>query len=271
MPKNVLKTSLAIIICMTCVYQAQADSLLIWDPVNAPFITGQGFNAEPTKDGGLAFEFDAMLFANVIYTPSNQGGGPVFPSPEETSGVVRVTARALPGNAPGAVFLVLLGEPNMFDPPGMGIEDRRELFAYSFLVEDFDTEEFSSIEIPISMPSFINHTDLNGGTFTAGPLDGIASFDKLGIDLLLLQSPTSDGNTTDNPGAAIFELLSIELCESDLLLGDVNLDGVVDLLDVSPFVDLITGGLFQAEADIDQNGVVDLLDVAPFVGLLTGG
>ena len=56
-----------------------------------------------------------------------------------------------------------------------------------------------------------------------------------------------------------------------ILLGDVNLDGSVDLLDVEPFVDLLTNGEFQNEADINQDGVVDLLDVAPFVGLLTGG
>ena len=56
-----------------------------------------------------------------------------------------------------------------------------------------------------------------------------------------------------------------------ILLGDVNLDGSIDLLDVAPFVELITSGDFQAEADINQDGVVNLLDVGPFVGLLSGG
>ena len=55
-----------------------------------------------------------------------------------------------------------------------------------------------------------------------------------------------------------------------LLIGDVNRDGNVDLLDVAPFVELLTNGDFQAEADINQDGVIDLLDVAPFVNLLTG-
>lgn len=56
----------------------------------------------------------------------------------------------------------------------------------------------------------------------------------------------------------------------DVLLGDVNLDGVVNLLDVGPFVDLIGSGTFQAEADINGDGTVDLLDVGPFVDLLSG-
>ena len=56
-----------------------------------------------------------------------------------------------------------------------------------------------------------------------------------------------------------------------VLLGDVNQDGSVDLLDVSPFVDLLTIGGFLAEADINQDGVVNLLDVQPFVDLFTAG
>ncbi|MEM9411713.1 MAG: hypothetical protein AAGA30_11405 [Planctomycetota bacterium] len=56
-----------------------------------------------------------------------------------------------------------------------------------------------------------------------------------------------------------------------LLIGDVNLDGLVNLLDIEPFVTLLSNGGFQAEADINQDNVVDLLDVAPFVELLSGG
>ena len=55
------------------------------------------------------------------------------------------------------------------------------------------------------------------------------------------------------------------------LPADVNNDGVVNLLDVDPFIELLSNGGFQTEADINQDGVVDLLDVAPFVELLTGG
>lgn len=56
-----------------------------------------------------------------------------------------------------------------------------------------------------------------------------------------------------------------------VILGDVNMDGTVNLLDVAPFVDLISRGIFQAEADINQDGVVTLLDVQPFVTILQGG
>ena len=63
----------------------------------------------------------------------------------------------------------------------------------------------------------------------------------------------------------------LEVDSGDVLLGDVNLDGFVNLLDVAPFVDRVSNGVFQAEADVNQDGLVNLLDVAPFVQILTGG
>ncbi len=63
----------------------------------------------------------------------------------------------------------------------------------------------------------------------------------------------------------------LSITSMSVLLGDVNLDGVVNLLDVAPFVTAITSGTFIPQADINDDGVVNLLDVAPFVELLTGG
>ena len=55
------------------------------------------------------------------------------------------------------------------------------------------------------------------------------------------------------------------------VLGDVNQDGVTNLLDVGPFVELLSTGSFQIEADTNQDGAVNLLDVEPFVQILSGG
>ena len=55
------------------------------------------------------------------------------------------------------------------------------------------------------------------------------------------------------------------------IAGDVNRDGKLDLLDVAPFVDLISSGQFQGEADINNDNLVNLLDVNPFIDLLTSG
>jgi len=54
-----------------------------------------------------------------------------------------------------------------------------------------------------------------------------------------------------------------------ILLGDVNLDGDVNFLDISPFIDRLTTGEFQAEADVNQDGVVDFLDISAFIIILS--
>ena len=81
--------------------------------------------------------------------------------------------------------------------------------------------------------------------------------------------------TVDNlfPGALGGEVVGdMQLwMASSFILGDVNCDGSVDLLDVSPFVDLLISGEFSEKADINTDGAVDLLDVGPFVDLLAGG
>lgn len=69
----------------------------------------------------------------------------------------------------------------------------------------------------------------------------------------------------------IFVDLGYRLKKDTILLGDINLDGQVSLLDVAPFVTLLTDGKFQVEADVNLDDAVNLLDVAPFVDLLAGG
>ncbi len=73
----------------------------------------------------------------------------------------------------------------------------------------------------------------------------------------------SDGVTFDN---FCFNATTV----ASFVLGDINCDGDVNLLDVAPFVDALTG-MYNAKADINEDGVVDLLDVAPFVDLFTSG
>ena len=80
---------------------------------------------------------------------------------------------------------------------------------------------------------------------------------------------TSTGGGTSGAEGDI--VLNGSFVPGGVLLGDVNGDGVVSLLDVQPFVDLLTTGGFQPEADVNQDGVVSLLDVDPFVALLVGG
>lgn len=52
-------------------------------------------------------------------------------------------------------------------------------------------------------------------------------------------------------------------------LGDVDLSGTVDFLDIAPFIAVLSSGANQCEADCDQSGSVDFLDIAPFIAILS--
>ena len=75
---------------------------------------------------------------------------------------------------------------------------------------------------------------------------------------------------TDLPSTSIrIETFTVEIVGSTLL-GDVNLDGTVDFLDISPFIAVLSGGIDQAEADCNEDGVVNFLDISPFISILSG-
>lgn len=53
------------------------------------------------------------------------------------------------------------------------------------------------------------------------------------------------------------------------LPGDVNQDGVVNFLDISPFISLLSNEGFLEEADTNGDGVVNFLDISSFIAALT--
>ncbi len=87
---------------------------------------------------------------------------------------------------------------------------------------------------------------------------GVFGFSSQGLPL----GPFASGGGLTVPGQS--------LVVDSIILGDVNGDGIVSLLDVDPFVEAIATSTFIPEADVNQDGIVNLLDVDPFVDLLSG-
>jgi hypothetical protein len=105
-------------------------------------------------------------------------------------------------------------------------------------------------------------TQLFGMDFAGSRLFGVDA------DGRLYTVNTSTGSATEIGDTGSQTYLSLAMINP--LLGDVNRDGMVNLLDVAPFVNLITTGTFQTQADMNQDGEVNLLDVNPFIQALTG-
>ncbi len=91
-----------------------------------------------------------------------------------------------------------------------------------------------------------------------------------GLFIPIYGTPTINANEVDLPVPFAGMAIRITSPDDDILKGDVNLDGEVDLLDVDPFVSAIGGGVYIPEADCNCDGEVNLLDVDPFVAILSG-
>ena len=67
-------------------------------------------------------------------------------------------------------------------------------------------------------------------------------------------------------------ILATPFEDTDVLLGDVNRDGLVNFLDISPFIGVLSAQGDQAEADLNEDGSVSFLDISPFImALATAG
>ena len=77
---------------------------------------------------------------------------------------------------------------------------------------------------------------------------------------------------TANPavgGGVLLESIGVALPDSpSVLLADINRDGIVNFLDISPFISRLSNGVFQLEADVNQDGEVNFLDISPFIAIL---
>lgn len=105
--------------------------------------------------------------------------------------------------------------------------------------------------------------------------DEFESLDSIIVDLVLPQTGTYfiQVNAFDTADTGDYELFFNRfngVAANPFVLGDVNRDGAVNFLDISPFIAVLSVGGFQEEADIDRNGFVNFLDISPFIALLAG-
>ena len=148
------------------------------------------------------------------------------------------------------------------------------LFGYAYTTGDGYSFNNASTTASIEIE------DLAGSTLLTTTPDqwGGYSFDLTSLNLgtyNLVITDTIGGTSMTNTyefshnGDRVTQL-NITAASNSVILGDVNGDGVANLLDVDPFINLISSGTFQAEADTNGDGTVNLLDVDSFVAILSG-
>jgi hypothetical protein len=112
------------------------------------------------------------------------------------------------------------------------------------------------------------------------------NLDALGLDVLLDNLATIEGDALEGilhmtqanfdafnaAGGGLLAAWDAELGHhvafSEPLLGDLNLDGEVNGLDVQLFVDVLLSGPYQTEADMNEDRVINGLDVDSFMAAI---
>lgn len=74
--------------------------------------------------------------------------------------------------------------------------------------------------------------------------------------------------------AALFEEAVVEFAANALIPGgdcngDVNQDGIVNFLDISPFISALMFDEYVLQADVNRDGMVNFLDINPFIEILS--
>ena len=54
------------------------------------------------------------------------------------------------------------------------------------------------------------------------------------------------------------------------LLGDINGDGILNILDIVMVVNYILDGLYNTEGDVNEDGVLNILDIVTLTTLILG-
>ena len=147
---------------------------------------------------------------------------------------------------------------------GMVYRGPIQCFNGVYFFADYGSDNFWSFRFDGSEPA-----DFDGGNHSTV----IRWNNNMTVDVGLIRDIVCFGDDLEGNlyvvdlGGEVFKLVDGNMG----LVGDMNCDGSVNLLDVSLFVDAIGAGAYVFEADTNEDGVVNLLDVESFIALLSGG
>ena len=201
-----------------------------------------------------------------------------FPVLAENSSAISIGLQNESGVVIGTLTSSTLNELNFVAVQGLGRETTFEVaFTFgnaAFTSTDASTagivaESFTITSSDLSFPGEVGFpTGINPDDFLANLANGDFSIDESNVQIAFTNGGTNFieevGILQSDPNQQ-FSLFPITT-----LLGDINLDGQVDFLDISPFISVLASRDFQAEADINEDGLVNFLDIFLLISVFPG-
>jgi len=146
---------------------------------------------------------------------------------------------------------------NMADNTFLDYADNPDIVGFTVFGDVVDTTEQPGM-------AFLDDV-ANVQTYNFG-VPGVTPYVPAWTDIPLVNY-TPDDYAANTPLQFGFLLYTVMTITAEPLIGDVNRDDIVNLLDIVPFVDIVTTlpSPYQTEGDLNRDGQVNLLDINPFV------
>ncbi len=275
----VLIQDTAFVSCGLSITRGDSDVLLI-DIAADPVVWDEavsGLTSQIAYDFNLDPDYGLQAFSGPL---TSAGGSPPTPGPvsagvlsdnviirSETSGIVAddltaVGPFSIYGNPLNAVLTRTL--PDYFEielvDPVIAVEVNLVFLPILFMPDEMRIEVLEAEPPGMTVFDPVENNGMLGKRF--GIIANASQIERIKIQISIVN---------DALGFPGVQGTGIVYSETQGMLGDVNQDGAVNLLDVDPFVGLLSSGGYLFEADINGDGTVNLLDVDPFVALLSGG
>ena len=163
--------------------------------------------------------------------------------------------------------------PTLYTPAEFAFDNQTLVNPGSSTIGNFHYAYSADLVQPISLPAGSYWIAITNNTNDDDDDDWFWSYGQESVDSSIRDYAIRTGFFLSGPWASDGAYdMDFKLCGfTHGLLGDVNLDGIVNLLDVSAFVDRVSSGTYQFEADCNQDGLVNLLDVSFFIDILSDG
>ena len=122
---------------------------------------------------------------------------------------------------------------------------------------------------------FVGNDTIDLSTQDIGPTDLSSVIVTQSGDVITVSASFTASETLDLAGGVPLVIRGTYVATgvvpvAEVLLGDVNLDGLVDFADIPAFISVLQSGEFQAEADLDENEMVEFDDIPLFITVLIG-
>jgi len=227
---------------------------------------------------------DGAVFDSFVSPMLNASGDVAFPATLRGASVGADNGNAIFGPTSGAGSS--LGLIARADTPAPGLADGAEFNSFVFVslnaagttafVATLRTGTGAPVGLDNNRGLFINSAGEQECILRSGDQITVTLPDGSGTEERTVGFVELSPTGLSDQGVVAFRVTFTDLTQGiftagtgSVLLGDVNRDGIVNFLDISPFIMRLTSGALLAEADINQDGIINFLDIAPFIQVLT--